>query len=911
MGFAGQKQFFEVCFRGGDRTRIAPDPSTRLFPLARRSTLIVEGPLALRMQRAAAAHANIIGREIISLPQLAGRLAGGFLRLAGPEDLYPAIRASLAQGGFAELDSVRDLPGTPRAVARSLQVVWKADLKLASLSARAPRLADLHLIEQRVAAMLSPGFLLPAALRDAALARLAHAPRLLGPVTLHSLIDVDPVWRPLIASLADVVEVTWPAPNESDRAWFPGRLENAASAAGVSATGDICADPRAETVEALRWTRELLSRGSIAASDIALTAASPGAWDDHLLALSKDAGLPLHFSHGVPALSTREGQACAALADVLVQGLSQPRIRRLIRRLPTSAFRNRLPEDWWRMLPAEAGLFSVDHWRQVLARPEAAAGAPPLLELVNLVARGTEAAAEAGPLLLNGQTRLLWEAALRIAPAEAIHLSLGDLRVPDSRDPANSIAWCPAAHLAASPRPHVRMLGLTSGAWPRAESEDPILPDHILPRRELENVSITERDRQMFSVIGNASAGVALSRGRRSASGTLQAASALWPHAGERTLKRTRSPLHAFSEADRLLARPKEAIGAPIVAASQQCWKGWHSGARSAHDGATGGHSEVVVGRALARAQSTTSIRRLLRDPAGFVWRYALGWQAPELEEQPLVLSRPVFGELIHELIRRAIDALEPAPGVARAASETEIQNAVQASVQAVAATWPLERAVPPPLLWRHTLEEAARLTVHGLTVDDGVMAETQSWTELAFGEEVAADAAGLPWANDRPVTLPGTEIRLRGRIDRVDLRGDNSAVRITDYKSGKAPKNVGGIVLAGGGELQRVLYAMAVRALLPEVRMIVSRLVYLNGDNGPMRLQGEPLNAAMADAAQFIDIASGIVSSGAAVPGPDAGERFYDQRLALPADRDAYLRRKHQAFLHALHALSPLWVRR
>ena len=177
------------------------------------------------------------------------------------------------------------------------------------------------------------------------------------------------------------------------------------------------------------------------------------------------------------------------------------------------------------------------------------------------------------------------------------------------------------------------------------------------------------------------------------------------------------------------------------------------------------------------------------------------------------------------ELIRRAIDALEPAPGVARA-SETEIENAVQAAVETVAAAWPLERAVPPPLLWRHTLEEAARLTVRGLTVDDSVMADTRSWTELAFGEEGAAAAAGFPGPPDRAVTLPGTAIRLRGRIDRVDLRGDNSAIRITDYKSGKAPKNAGGIVLAGGGELQRVLYAMAARVLLPEVRMIVSRLV-------------------------------------------------------------------------------------
>lgn len=872
-----------------------------------RSTLIVDGPLALRMQRMAAARAHIVGREIFSLPQLASRLAGGFLRLAGPEELYPAIRTALAQGGFAELDAVRDLPGTPRAVARSLHAVWKADLKLAALSASAPRLADLHRIEQRVVAALPAGLLLPAALRDAGLAHIAHAPQLLGPVTLHGLIDVDPVWRPLIVALAGVGEVTWQAPDASDRAWFPGRLEIAEPAAAVTPAGDICADPRAEAVEALRWARELLSRGGIAACDIALTATSPGLWDDHLLALSKDAGLPLHFSHGVPALSTREGQACAALADVLVQGLSQPRIRRLIRRLPISGFRERLPEDWWRTLPAEAGLFSADHWRQVLTRPGAVAAAPPVLELVDLVGRGLESAADAGSLLFTGQTRLMWEAALRIAPAEAIHISLGDLRVPDTRDPANSIVWCPAAHLAASPRPHVRMLGLTSTAWPRPESEDPILPHHILPRRQLESMSITERDRQMFAVIGHASEAIALSRGRRSASGTVQAASGLWRQAGERTLTRTRIPSHAFSEADRLLARPKDAMTAPLVAASRRCWEDWRVGSRTAHDGPTGTHSEVVVGRALARAQSSTSIRRLLRDPTGFVWRYALGWQAPELEEQPLVLPRPVFGELVHELIRRAIVALEPAPGVARA-SKTEIENAVQAAVEIVAAAWPLERAVPPPLLWRHTLQEAARLTVRGLTVDDGVMADTRSWTELAFGEETAAGAAVLPWATDQPVTLPSTTIRFRGRIDRVDLRGDNSAIRITDYKSGKAPKNAAGIVLAGGSELQRVLYAMAARVLLPEVRMIISRLAYLAGDDAPTRLQGEPLDAAMAEVAQFIGIASGIVRTGAAVPGPDANERYHDLRLALPADRDAYLRRKHRAFLDALSALAPLW---
>jgi PD-(D/E)XK nuclease superfamily len=453
------------------------------------------------------------------------------------------------------------------------------------------------------------------------------------------------------------------------------------------------------------------------------------------------------------------------------------------------------------------------------------------------------------------------------------------------------------------------MLGMTSGAWPRAESEDPIIPDHILNRRSLQNVSIAERDRQIYEIIRSASTTLSLSRGRRSASGTAQSPSALWPAAGERTLARTRIPLHAFSEADRQLARPAEAMTSPLVAASRQCWRDWHRPQLTAHDGATGALSEVAVQRALSRPQSTTSIRRLLRDPAGFVWRYALGWQSPEFEQQPLALSAPVFGELVHELMRRAIDALEPVPGVVKA-NETEIRNAVESAVDAVARLWPLERAVPPLLLWQHTLQQAAQFTFRGLTVDDSIIADTRSWTELSFGDEGATETASLPWAATRPVVIPNTNIRFRGRIDRVDLRADGSAVRITDYKSGKAPDDGANVVIAGGSELQRVLYAMATRQLLPEVRVIVSRLAYLAGASTPMRLQGEALDEALTEVAAFIGIAAQIVRSGSAVPGPDARERFHDMRLALPAHRDAYLRRKLDGINAALAQLAPLWRR-
>ena len=75
--------------------------------------------------------------------------------------------------------------------------------------------------------------------------------------------------------------------------------------------------------------RELIASGRARPEEIAVCATATEDWDDHMLVLAADAGLPLHFSHGVPALASREGQACAALADVLLNGLSQDRVRRL------------------------------------------------------------------------------------------------------------------------------------------------------------------------------------------------------------------------------------------------------------------------------------------------------------------------------------------------------------------------------------------------------------------------------------------------------------------------------------------------------------------------------------------------------------------------------------------------------
>jgi hypothetical protein len=288
------------------------------------------------MKRIAAARRAESGLQIMTLPQLAARLAGGFTTPARSQDLDPAIRAALEAGGFADLESIRELPGMTRSVAWTLTRVWNADFALAGRVHESARLQDLTMIEARVRANLSAGVLTPRDLRDAALQRLPHAPAVLGPVELDHVVRVAPVWRPLLDSLARSVRLTWRNPGAAEIASFAGEVNWDSRPAPAEPEVISCATPRAEAIEALRWMRELIAVGRARPEEIAICATATEDWDDHMLVLAADARLPLHFSHGVPALASREGQACAALADVLLNGLSQDRVRRLLGSAPKS-----------------------------------------------------------------------------------------------------------------------------------------------------------------------------------------------------------------------------------------------------------------------------------------------------------------------------------------------------------------------------------------------------------------------------------------------------------------------------------------------------------------------------------------------------------------------------------------------
>jgi hypothetical protein len=346
-----------------------------------------------------------------------------------------------------------------------------------------------------------------------------------------------------------------------------------------------------------------------------------------------------------------------------------------------------------------------------------------------------------------------------------------------------------------------------------------------------------------------------------------------------------------------------EAAEVPQIKSGLACWRDWHDPKITSHDGLVRAEHPAIM-RALTRIQSPTSLTRLLRDPVGYVWRYALGWQTSDERELSLSLPPDEFGQLVHELLRRTVNSLEPTPGL-NSAKDHEIEAAIEQAVAAVLLTWPIERPVPPHVLWQSTVRQAAEMSFAGLKLQEVTESGTQSWTEVPFGLEAAPPTRDLPWDPMRPVTIPGTRVSITGSIDRVDLRDTGLAVRITDYKTGAKPRDPDAIVIGGGRELQRVLYAFACRQLLTEVKHIRARLVYIRGEPAAFPLSNP--DGVFPLVAQFVAAAVTSLESGHAVPGPDTEQPTNDLRFALPVS-PGYFRRKGLRFRDAVGPLSRYW---
>ncbi len=877
-----------------------------------RCTIVTYGRLAADQARLQAARAGQHGVQVMSMPGLAARLAGGFLRAIDAEALAAALGEVLqdpAAAPLGDLAPIGDLPGLQLALASTLGKAWRACIDLQARAAEHPRFATLATLEADVLKRLPPGMLRPAELAAAARGRLAHAPVVTGPVEVHGMTALEPVWQGLLLELGSHVPVSWHAGAREVPAWLDGTEVAIRRTTSTAATPTVvsCATARHEVIEALRWARALLASGAARAEEIAIVAASPAAFDDIVEAAVADANLQLHFAHGRPALFTREGQTAAALADILLRGLSQARLRRLVAlAAPAGGALHALPETWRRVLPEGAPLGTPARWQIVCddAGEDGAAVAAVLMPVVELLHRRPEAAAEAGETILCGLARTLWRRALDRESAAAIERSLSSLRVTDPADPACSIIWGPAAELAAAPRPFVRLLGLNAQSWPRQSREDPLLPTSLVPAAVLDVLPVAEADRRDFaSICGGTARELVLSCSRRDATGRLLGRSPLLPDAGARFLRRAAVPSHAMSEADRLMARPAEFARKPRAQAADAVWRDWLSPGITPHDGLVrAGHPAVQ--RVLARHHSATSLKKLLRNPLGFVWQYALGLRAPDEEAEPFRLDPLTFGTLTHEIIAASLRVLATAEDAA-GDEPKQIAAAVAGEAGRIGLRWQASMPLPPPLLWRRTLDQAAALATDALSHPLRALDGQTTWPEVPFNVDEPPEGA-MPWDAAQPVQIPGTSLALTGQIDRLDLAGNRSKARVVDFKTGNPPRDIAGRVLAGGGELQRCLYIAAVRALLGTETEVEAALLYPRSET-PYYPLPDP-DGALATLVSALNHSLAALQAGLAVPGPDTGGDYDDLAFALPSQQGSVFERKREAAAVLLGPAAEIW---
>jgi PD-(D/E)XK nuclease superfamily protein len=892
-----------------------------------RNTVIIHSRLAWRYQRVHAAAAKRHGLQALPIEGLAARLAGGFLQPIDPDALKAAITKALA-AELGDFNRIKDLPGFPRSAAATLFKAWTAGLNLAELAATArpetaARLAAVTRLEEEVIRHLPSSMRRPADLVSAALRRTSYARTLFGRIAVHGRTEMSPVWRPLLAALAAETDMQWIAGPRHVPLWVYelGIPVAEAPRETPEIRTESCASPRHEALEALRWARELIAGGRARPEEIAIAAASPEEWDDHFLALGEMSGFDLHFVHGRKVLTTPDGQLAAALAEVLLRGFSHTRMVRLASLLRTEAkILTALPSDWARALPTEAPLLDAGRWRQVLSTltpnsfRDGGDHAPSLRELVDILARGVREAAEIGELLLKGRSLAIWRKALTEGPPQALDVTLTALRLPDDVAPEAAIVWTPAAALAAVPRAFVRLVGLTSRAWPRHASEDPLLPDHIVPTHRLDPLPVHDADRRDFETIRRTTAReLFCSRSRRDAEGRLNGMSPLYPaDLPELHRRRARIPEHAAGWSDRLFARPAEFEALPEAESAATCWINWHTGRLTAHDGLVRRNHPVVVS-ALQRLQSATSLVKLLCDPLGYLWQYGFHWEEPGETEDPLLLDPLAFGNLVHATLQAAVTRLEASGGFAAATSH-DVGVALDGALEAVATNWEQSQPTPPPVIWRRKLQDIRDLAFAALTFDEVQLPGQLSWAEIPFGGDRRArdltsdDRAKLPWDPLVPVVIPGTSLHIGGSIDRLDLAADGESARVTDYKSGKPPSQNRSLGLKGGAELQRCLYAFAVRSLLPGVSRVSSRLLYLKaGDDGFYSL-ADP-DAVLSRLAEFAAAAARLVTAGNLLPGPGAAGPFNDFAFALPGGaKETYFELKSPLIATRLADLAPLW---
>ena len=292
-------------------------------------------------------------------------------------------------------------------------------------------------------------------------------------------------------------------------------------------------------------------------------------------------------------------------------------------------------------------------------------------------------------------------------------------------------------------------------------------------------------------------------------------------------------------ERDRFRVRREDAAATAIAAgspffqksrlASQARWSGRltrYDGMVLDEDGGLGAQLDPLQAR---HPVSASRLATYARCGFQYLLQHVLRLQpAPEPEERRRIdpLER---GDLFHRVaeafLRERRDRGE-LPVTEDAARRERLREMAEEALQGLIA------GSPPrfTMLWEREKRRFHETMQAWLTSEAaGATKAAPAHFELSFGLGMAPDAAEPHDPDPLEIDLgDGRFLRVSGRIDRIDRRLEGGLV-LRDYKTGRAPKDDGGIY-RGGRQLQIPFYVLAAEKLFPGEVVVDAFLDYVDG---------------------------------------------------------------------------------
>ena len=231
---------------------------------------------------------------------------------------------------------------------------------------------------------------------------------------------------------------------------------------------------------------------------------------------------------------------------------------------------------------------------------------------------------------------------------------------------------------------------------------------------------------------------------------------------------------------------------------------------------------------------SATSLEDFFGCPFYYFQKHVLGIERWEEPEAALSIDALDLGSLYHAILEdyyqsRARDIV--------AVAEKHFREFERRGVTGYPTVWEIKKQI--------IAEELGAFIERDRVVPAG-------WKPTKF-EEAFHDIAVAP------------PVRLRGKIDRIDLSDDGRRARVLDYKTGRQPRGVRDDSLAGGEALQLPLYILAAQQLLPKVTVESASYLYftLRGGHRTITFTRHALDNQRSELTGLLDTAANMIRRG------------------------------------------------